>query len=134
MRWNGASGERCVYDASPYTGIRFWTRGNDVSVRLIATNPVIIPTSEGGTCEVECWDNHGVAFTAPSEWTEVFVPFTELAQRWTTPLVAFDATGIFTVEFTLDVDLDYDIWIDDLGFYVDGEELPAYSPDLASVE
>jgi hypothetical protein len=134
MRWDDGSGSRCVYDASYYTGFHLWIRGNGAPIRIIATIPAIIPSSEGGTCTNpdECWDNHGYLLDTTDEWTEVFVPFSELSQRWTDPPLAFDPTRIFTVEFTLEPYLDYDVWIDDLGFYREGEELPAYGQSLVS--
>lgn len=132
LRWTATGEERCVYDASYYTGLRFWIRGNGATVRVQAMNPIVIPEVEGGACADPdaCWDNHGVDVESEADWTEVFLPFSEFAQRWTEPPVAFDAASIFTIEFTFESYVDYDIWIDDLGFYREGEELPPYSPNL----
>lgn len=136
MRWDDGSGSRCVYDASYYTGLHLWLRGNGAPVRIIAINPAIIPASEGGACvdEDTCWDNHGYSLETSEDWTEVFVPFSELLQRWTEPPLPFDPTQIFSIEFTLDAYVDYDIWIDDLGFYREGEDLPAYGASLLTAE
>lgn len=136
LRWDDGSGDRCVYDASYYTGLRLWLRGNGAPVRIIAINPAVIPVSEGGNCGESdtCWDNHGVSLETTEEWTEVFVPFADLSQRWSEPLLSFDPTQIYTVEFTLDAGVDYDVWIDDLGFYREGEALPAYGESLVTDE
>jgi hypothetical protein len=135
LRWTGESDERCVYDASYYTGVRFWMVGNGATVRVQGMNPIVIPELEGGTCTDPdaCWDNHGVDVASEMVWTEVFLPFGEFTQRWTEPPVAFDPASIFTIEFTLESYQDYDIWIDDLGFYREGEEVPPYSPNPVEV-
>jgi len=62
-------------------GLRFWARGNGVTVRFSASQPEVIPISDGGLCdtvEMACWNSHGIDLTLPEEWQQYTLLFSEL--------------------------------------------------------
>jgi hypothetical protein len=112
----------CAFDASAYTGIRFWARGNGAAVRMKVTTPATTPTTEGGTCVeggpgLECSNAHGKDFT-PGAWQLIEVPFATLTQQeyWGQP-AAFDKSKLLQVQFQIAQEITFDIAVDDLEFY-----------------
>jgi hypothetical protein len=131
LRWTETGSEHCYYDASYYDGMRFWARGSG-SVRLALQNPSVRPVSMGGTCpdDASCYDSHGYDFTLNTDWTEYSVSFSTLEQAgWGTPVGAFDPSKLFTVEFQFASGSGYDLWLDDVDFYKDGEPAPEPEPE-----
>lgn len=103
------------YDASRYTGVRFWARSGDGMKRSAYLS---LPTSETTRCP-GCRDHFGTKFEYEREWKEFRLPFSEMKQRGVVgmPRPKFDARQIVAIEFTFDVNVEFDLWIDDIGFY-----------------
>jgi len=113
-------------DASAYRGVRFWARtGPD------HTSPVRVQFQDshsepnGGQCNTEstgsdqCYDGFGTTLTTiGNEWQQFEIDFSTLAQRgFGFPAEAIDTTALYTIEWNLDQNGTYDLWIDDVWFY-----------------
>ena len=103
------------YDASSYSGIVLMAKGNGpirVSVQIEAT----VPVAEGGTCESEC-DAHGILLDFTEDWQQFELPFDQLAQEgWGTP-ADWDAMTTTSILFRVNPNVDFDFWVDEIGFY-----------------
>lgn len=115
---NSSGGDMPVkmpYDASAFTGIVVMAKGNGqirASVQIEAT----IPPEEGGTCALDC-DPHGKVLLLTDEWQQFELTFDELNQEgWGTP-AAWDASTVVGVQFKVGKDVDFDFWVDEIGFY-----------------
>lgn len=113
----------CVYDASRYVGVHFWIRGQSDPVYVALLTPGVIPYSQGGTCTKEdeglCWDAYRASITVTEQWREVFIPFSSFEQLGYGPNAgAIDLTRLEALQFQSDSSA-FDLWIDDVSFYVD---------------
>jgi hypothetical protein len=108
-------GTQCSYDASGYTGVTFWARG-DAAVRVTAVMPDVVPDTEpGGLCATGCYNDHGYVVTLTSEWQEYTVTWAQLTQDFGT-MIAFDAGSLLQLQFKTAGGVDFDYWVDDLAF------------------
>jgi hypothetical protein len=112
---NNRSGQRLTYDASAYRGIVLWVRGS-VPVRVLFPTRATAPTAEGGTCTSSCNDSFGLEVTPSADWAEQAVPFSMLQQLAPTA-GAFDAKALLGIAFSVQVGSEFDVWVDELGFY-----------------
>jgi hypothetical protein len=104
-----------TYDASAYTGIRFYAMGTPAMLHVIVQTSGTESTTYGGTCTLptlECAGNE-TAVTIDSTWGLVQVPFSAL----TGGTVPFDATDLWSIEFQPGTVGAFDFYIDDLSFY-----------------
>ena len=112
----------CPYDLSVYTGIQFWARGNNVSVRVKATMMEDYPVSFGGICAASdpntCFNDHGIYQTFGDAWKQFTVPFSSMTQGagWGI-ITAFNPAHVQAIRFQTDGGVDFDYWIDDISFY-----------------
>src|SRR5262249_40896384 len=96
-------------------------------VRIALQNPAVRPVDSGGTCpaDASCYDSHGYNFTATDDWVRMQLSFESMKQAgWGTPVGPFDPTQLFTVEFQFTAGGAYEIWLDDVGFYKEGDPVP----------
>lgn len=111
----GGNGIKMIYDASAHTGIVLMAKGSGqlrASVQIEAT----IPPEEGGTCAIDC-DPHGKVLLLSDEWQQFTLPFDQLNQEgWGTP-AAWDASKVVGIQFKVAKDVDFDFWVDEIGFY-----------------
>ena len=122
LRWGTTdpNGEwiECVYDASAYDGVRFWARGNDLETRLTLSVPAVIPIDEGGSCEANCWSNHGVDLNIQEGWHEYFVPFHSFEQPATGARAGdIDPSVLRSLQFEMPSGSTFELLIDEIGFY-----------------
>jgi hypothetical protein len=105
-----------TYNASAYTGIRFYIMGAAVAPTVIVQTRSTESITYGGNCTLatlSCAGNSAaITDLQPSTWTLVTVPFSSLAGG-TAP---FSAAEVWSVEFQAGVGA-FDLWIDDLTFY-----------------
>jgi hypothetical protein len=104
-----------TYDASAYTGIRFYAMGTPAMLHVIVQTSGTESTTYGGTCTLptlECAGNE-TTITIDSTWGLVQVPFSAL----TGGTVPFDATDLWSIEFQPATTGAFDFYIDDLSFY-----------------
>jgi hypothetical protein len=116
-----------VYDASKYTGIRFWARvgeGKNTRHRL----QLVDGTTDklGGKCNAaanapdgeKCEDHFGINLVFTSTWTEYTVPFADLSQiGWGLPADALDTATLYGLQVTAKAKLDVDLWLDQIEFF-----------------
>ena len=81
---------------------------------------------EGGKCSTDeaspdaCYNGFGKQLLGlTSEWQKYTIEFTDLHQRpdWGYRADALDVTALFSIDFTLDPNRTFDLWLDDLWFY-----------------
>ncbi len=109
-----AAGAPQPYDASRYTGVRFWARSGDDEEHAAF---LLVP-SVGTTMCPGCGDHFGTEFEYSSEWQEYRMPFDEMRQRgFGMPRPALAKREIIAVEILFEGGVDFDVWIDDIGFY-----------------
>ena len=109
---------RGQFDASGYSGIAFAAKGN-VAVRVQVVTAAVEPPSSGGTCTdgALCEDAHGADVTLSATWTQVMIPFSQLAQSGWGRAFAFDARTLLGVQFQVAEGLTFDVSVDDVRFY-----------------
>ena len=109
---NGATG---TFNASGYTGIKFWAKGSGY-LEVLGQMPSTEPTKYGGTCAAtSCYGNGYVITTSlSSTWTQLTVPFTYLTGGYSSP---FMPSSIWSIEFLPYENGAFDFWIDDITFY-----------------
>jgi hypothetical protein len=123
------------YDGSAYDGIRFWLK-SDVPVIVGFTSAATLPVSLGGTCDLSpthenC--NHHYEVTTPAtggEWLDSRVPFSALRQAAdrnapvnpVPPNATWDSSRMRSIAF-LTSSPDFDVWIDDIAFYMSSPRL-----------
>jgi hypothetical protein len=112
LRVSGARNE--PYDASGYTGVRFWARSGDDEEHSAF---LMLPSVKTTTCP-GCGDHFGSEFQYTSEWQEFRMPFDAMKQRgFGPPQPALVTEEIVAVQILFADDVDFDVWIDDIGFY-----------------
>ena len=115
---NNAGGDmniKMIYDASAYTGIVVTARGN-AQIRASVQIEAAIPPEEGGTCALDC-DPHGKVLLLTDQWQQFTLPFDQLNQEgWGTP-ASWDASKIVGIQFKAAKNVDFDFWVDEIGFY-----------------
>jgi hypothetical protein len=119
---NNPDGEKAVYDASMFHGVRFKARGT-VPIRAAVMIAGVISAEVGGSCVAGagtgqgCDDGHGRLVVLSPEWKSYDLPFAQITQAgWGKPVV-FDATQIMSIQFNVEKNLAFDVSIDDVGFF-----------------
>ena len=105
-----------TYDASAYTGIRFYAKGTPGTLKVIVQTAATESTTYGGDCTLptlSCAGNDAGVSLDSSAWALKTVPFSEL-RNGTAP---FDKSDIWSIEFQPEGAGSFDYWIDDLSFY-----------------
>ena len=122
--FNNTAAKSCVYNASAYTGIKFWAKGN-VAIKAMVKIPATTPsTSNSGACTTTgmCEDHY---FLQPKPmltdtWTLYTIDFsspTTFGQEGWGAKASFDKSNIIAVQFQVGKDLPFDFSVDDLTFY-----------------
>jgi hypothetical protein len=105
-----------TYNASAYTGIRFYIMGTAVAPKVFVQTRATEATAYGGTCPLPtltCSANGAaIAGIQPTTWTLVSVPFSSLSGGY----APFNVADVWSIEFQPGVGA-FDLWIDDLRFY-----------------
>lgn len=121
------SGSPTPYAASAYEGIAFWAKGSG-AVRVQVPIAAIAPPEEGGNCQGDCSNAHGVTIELNADWTPYEIPFSSLQQQdgWGHQ-ADFDPGSILSVQFAVGSGATLDLWVDDIGFYSPGAMPPVES-------
>ena len=113
---NNSGSTKATYDASDHTGIVFWAAGTaPVRIKLLTSATTLM--SEGGDCTGTCGDNHGKIVTLTNQWQEHAVAFSELTQENWGAKAEFDAATVIGIQFQIQKNTPFDVWIDDVAFY-----------------
>ena len=122
--FNNTSAKSCVYNASAYTGIKFWAKGNAAIKAMVKVPGTTQSTSDSGTCTATgmCEDHY---FLQPKPiltdtWTQYTIDFsstTTFGQEGWGAKVAFDKANIIAVQFQVGMGVPFDFSVDDITFY-----------------
>lgn len=118
--------EVAAIDASAYRGITFWARIGEEH-----TSPVRVQFQDtssepnGGLCNAEstgsdqCYDGWGTSLpTLSTEWQQFKIDFSTLSQRgFGYAGTEIDTANLYGIDWNLDPNSTYDLWIDDVWFY-----------------
>jgi hypothetical protein len=115
-----ASEEKGVFDAGSFTGVVFSAKGNTPIWATLMMRSVLA-IEEGGSCDTaagECDNAHGLLISPTDEWRQYALPFAEVAQEegWGQQ-VTFDPAELTSVMFQVGPGVEFDVWIDQIGFY-----------------
>ena len=119
---NNASGEAGAYDASTYTGIRFFARVGPGSVPNVRVNVADVHTvPQGGFCNEaanECYDHFGSTLLLGQDWQPIELAFADLTQEdFGTPAPeGLQRDQLYGIYFGLEANVTFDVWIDDVSF------------------
>jgi hypothetical protein len=116
-----------AYDASKYSGVRFWARvgeGKNTRHRL----QLVDATTDklGGKCNPsldapegeKCDDHFGKNLVLTTDWTLYVVPFSDLSQiGWGLPGASLDKATLYGLQLTAKPKLDVDLWLDQIEFF-----------------
>jgi hypothetical protein len=124
------NGKSCPYDASAYSGIKFWAKANSgnmasmaltAMVKIPATTPT---TADGGTCAAMCEDHYALkpAPVLTTTWTEYTITFATAAtatfgQNSFGTVVPFDKSKILAMQFQVAKGVKFDFSVDDITFF-----------------
>jgi len=113
-------------DISEFDGVMFWARVGEThssNVRIQFQDSTT--HAEGGLCnpesgsDDECWDGWGTE-VAPltTEWQLYKIRFSTLAQRdYGLQGESFDLENVYNIDFNLDPNAVFDLWLDDFWFF-----------------
>lgn len=116
-----------VYDASKFTGIRFWAKvgvGKNTKHRVQIADATT--DAAGGKCNPaatapngeKCSDHFGVDETFTTSWVQYIVPFDQMTQLgWGTPAPAITKTALYGLQVTAKPKLEVDLWLDQIEFF-----------------
>lgn len=122
---NGPDMGLFAYDASAYTGIVFWAKLGDAGAVTTMKVHISDKFSEpaGGICDEsgedeanKCFDHWSSTARLGAEWAPVVIPFEEFA-RSGSGAEAIDLAALYVIEFRFAQGEDFDVYIDDVGFY-----------------
>lgn len=107
-------GTHATFDASGYTGIRFYAKGSG-RLKVTAQMPSTESVEQGGTCTaVECTPNSYIrSGNLLTSWTLITAPFYAFKDG----LEPLDPSKLWSLEFQPYTEGPFDFWIDDLTFY-----------------
>jgi len=122
------NGKSCPYDASAYSGIKFWAKANTgnmtgmaltAMIKIPATTPT---TSDGGTCAAMCEDHYALkpAPVLTTTWTQYTITFATAAtfgQNGFGTAATFDKSKILAMQFQVAKDVKFDFSVDDITFF-----------------
>jgi len=120
--FHSVASKSCPYDASAYTGIKFWAKSNTAALSLksmIKIPATTSTTAEGGTCPAtaKCEDHFSITSTLTTAWAEYKMPFATIAQeKFGTP-ATFTPKSLLAVQFQVAMGVAFDFSIDDISFY-----------------
>lgn len=126
--FNNTASKSCAYNASAYSGIKFWAKGN-VTLKAMVTTPATTLQatpigSNSGTCTstTMCEDHYAltpkpVLTGTWAQYTIDFASATTFAQEGWGVKATFDKSNILAVQFQVAKGEPFDFSIDDLTFY-----------------
>jgi hypothetical protein len=116
-----------VYDASRFTGIRFWAKvgvGKNTKHRVQLADATT--DKAGGKCNPaatavaaeKCDDHFGFAATFTTSWAQYSITFKQMTQLgWGKAGTALDKAALYGLQFTAKPKLDVDLWLDQIEFF-----------------
>ena len=122
--FNNTAAKSCVYNATVYSGIKFWAKGNVAIKAMVKIPGTTISTADSGTCTVAamCEDHYflqpkPILSDAWTQYTMDFASATTFAQEGWGTKVPFDKANIIAVQFQVGMGVAFDFSVDDITFY-----------------
>lgn len=122
--FNNTAKKSCVYNASAYTGIKFWAKGNVALKAMVKIPATTQSTSDSGTCTATamCEDHYTLTPTPAltTTWTQYTITFadaTSFAQAGWGVKVPFDKSNIIAMQFQINMGVAFDFAVDDVTFF-----------------
>lgn len=118
--------KKLVYNASKFTGIRFWAKvgaGKNTKHRVQLSDSTT--DSAGNKCvpgsEVameKCDDHFGMNMTFTTTWTQYTITFAAMTQSdWGKPAPAINKAALYGIQVTAKPKLNVDLWLDQIEFF-----------------
>lgn len=127
LNLDDTGGARKPYDASLYTGISFWARGNGTPMRVLVSDTYSDPSFK--ICS-SCYDDFQAPFTPESEWKKYTFSWSDLKQRGfgdDRPNVC--ARTLLALNFEWPDNTDFELCVDDVALTTaQGTVLPEPEP------
>jgi hypothetical protein len=122
-----ADGIRCPFNASRFSGLRFFARGSG-QARVNLQIPEVVDELYSGSCRSSqgevCYDTHGIWITLRPQWQAYSIKWAELVQRGFGKQLPFRPGAIMSVQFSFETaELPVDAWLDDIA-WEDGSPVP----------
>ena len=119
---------RCPFNASRFSGYRFFARGSG-RVWVVLQVPEVIDEEYGGTCRSTagdvCYDAHGIWLTLTPDWQPYSFKWSDFKQRSFGKQAPFNPATIMSLQFALEKEQQpADLWLDDVS-WDDGSAFPA---------
>jgi len=111
-----SDGSIAPYDASGYSGIRFWARGIGMTHFVVPELATAAP-KDGGTCTQVCADSYGQIVDLHVAWKQVTIPFRDLRQLGLGTFARFLPKTLLAVQFLIPCSGPFDLWVDDIALY-----------------
>ena len=125
--FNNTAKKSCVYNASAYSGITFWAKGNVALKAMVKIPATTQSTSDSGTCTMigppnMCEDHYTLTptpalTTAWTQYTITFASAATFAQAGWGVKVPFDKSNIIAMQFQINMGVAFDFAIDDVAFF-----------------
>jgi hypothetical protein len=109
-----------AYDASPYVGVAFKAKVGARATKKVRFKVGDVNTHpDGGVCKT-CWNHFGKDLDLTSEWQEYQIPFAEMTQEagWGDKVPAITPSKIISINWSIGPGQAYDLWLDDIVFFV----------------
>jgi hypothetical protein len=118
--------QKLVYNASRFTGIRFWAKvaaGKNTKLRVQIADATTDKT--GGKCvplstvpAEKCEDHFGYVATLTTSWAQYSILFKDMTQiGWGKSAPALDKAAVYGVQFTAKPVPDLDLWLDEIELF-----------------
>lgn len=120
--WGGGMGfglatvgaTRQSYDASSYTGLRFWAKGSPVEFRAQLVDKYSDPSAN--LCS-GCFDHFRVLFTPSDEWQEFTFAWSDFEQQgFGDPQPSVCPSDLRAIQFQWPANVDFELCLDDIAF------------------
>lgn len=116
---------RLAYDASKFTGIRFWAKVgatknkfHRVQIADSSTDPLGMKC-KGTADATKCGNHLGANLELTTAWAQYSLEFADLEQipGWGLPATVLDKSAIYGLEVTAKANVTVDLWLDQIEFF-----------------
>jgi hypothetical protein len=121
FHFNEAAGTLCGYNATAYSGIKFWAKSTaplKAMVQIPATTAKVA-ANDDATCVAKCNNHFFLAVPITAAWTQYTIDFAAATfkqeEGWGT-VATFDKTKLIGMQFQVGMGVAFDFSIDDVTF------------------
>lgn len=106
----------CYLNAAAQSGLRFSARGTGTVLFSVATKQTV-PSTEGGSCVGNCYDNFATSIVLTNTWQSFPVPWSALHQAGWGTAASFEPSQIKYLQFSFAAGSSMNLYLDDVSFY-----------------